>query len=251
MANYYLFFNNIISTLFRFGKKILLYDLINQLLWGETFIAQFWFLWDLFFITILFFIIIFLFRNNHLLILQLLGILSYVLQYSNYNLIFYQTFGKNCLGRFAEMVPYATTGFTFGTYKIIDYLHKCKYNTIILSLLIFILTDKYEVFVIPNGISYSGIKYNIRAICLIFLFSLISLEYIKNKLLLNIFKELSNYTAGVYYLHWSVFLYFKSFIKDIEKGTFLGCFYNYLICYMICFISMRFVRKTLFKYLFS
>ena len=184
-------------------------------------------------------------------ILQLLGILSYVLQYSEYNLIFYRKFSKNCLGRFVEMVPYATTGFTFGTYKTIDYLKKYKYNTIILSLLIFILTDKYNIFIIPNGIAYSGIKYNIRAICLIFLFSLLSSENIKYKLLFNIFKELSNYTAGIFYLHWTVYVYFKSFIKDIKKGTFLGCFYNYLICYLICFISMRFARKTIFKYLFS
>ena len=165
--------------------------------------------------------------------------------------MFYKKISKSCLGRFVEMVPYATTGFIFATYKIIDHLHKYKYNTIIISLLIFILTDKYYIFIIPNGVAYPGIKYNIRAICLIFLFSLLSLEYIKNKLLVNIFKELSNYTAGIYYLHWTVFAYFKPFIKDVEKGTFLGSFYNYLICYMICFISMRIARKTIFKFLFS
>ena len=201
------FLNNNILNLLGIGKKILLYDLINQLLWGESFIIQFWFQWDLFFITILFFILISFCRKNHLFVLQLLGILSYVLQYSEYNLKFYKKIGKNCLGRIAEMVPYATTGFTFGTYKTIDYLKKYKYKTFILSLLIFILTDKYNIFIRPNGIAYSGIKHNIRAICLIFLFSLLSLENIKNKLLFNIIKELSNYTAGIFYLHWTVSIF--------------------------------------------
>ena len=53
-----------------------------QLLWGDGYVGQFWFQWDLIVTTFLFVIIIFTFRKNCLFILILVLILFYYFQYT-------------------------------------------------------------------------------------------------------------------------------------------------------------------------
>ena len=74
--------NNILKLIFNIKLSSTLKDLKNQLLWGNNFIIQFWFLWDLIMITVFFIILIFLLKRNSLFYLQLLGIISYIFQYS-------------------------------------------------------------------------------------------------------------------------------------------------------------------------
>ena len=118
-------------------------------------------------------------------------------------------------------------------------------------MLIYNLVEIFDVFIRPSGVAYQGIKLNVRAISLIFLFSVFPSEYITNKIAIKILREITNYTAGIFYLHWTVFIYLEKFIKPIYKRTLLGCVYNYLICYLICFISMKLVGKTILRNLFS
>ena len=243
--------NLILAKIFKLNKKYSFKDLKMQLLWGNTYMIQYWFQEVLIFTTILFFILIFIFRKNHLFILQLLGIAAYVSQYSKYNLRLYNKFKRESIGRFSELLPFASTGFTLGTFKILDFLNKQRIKTIIFSLLIYNLVEIFDVFIRPSGVVYQGIKLNVRAISLIFLFSVFPSEYITNKIAIKILREITNYTAGIFYLHWTVFIYLEKFIKPIYKRTLLGCVYNYLICYLICFISMKLVGKTILRNLFS
>ena len=117
--------------------------------------------------------------------------------------------------------------------------------------MVFNLVKKYNVFESIKGRLYQGIILNVRSVCLIFIFSLFPSEKIRNPKIINFLKHLTNYTAGIYYLHYNLFLYLKPFVKSINQGSFTGCILIYLICYSISFISMKFVGKTFLRHLFS
>jgi len=250
----YILNNGVLQRINKNNKLYSIKDLKNQLLWGNIFIIQFWFQWDLIMITIILFILIFILKSNYLFYLQLLAFFAYFLQYSGYNLKFYKILraeNRETLGRIAEIFPFTITGLYLGSLNIFDLLNIHKIKTFIFSSLIFCFLEIYSVFSIIKGISYSGIDKNIRAISLIFIFSLSSFEQITNKKIKIFLRHISNYTGGIFYLHYTVYMYFKKFIKLIESGTFLGCITIYLICYLLCFIGAKFSGKTKFKYLFE
>ena len=62
--------------------------------------------------------------------------------------------------------------------------------------------------------------------------------------------NITKYTAGVYYLHIPVYGYSKYYLYHVRKGTFLGVFFIYIICYSICFFGMLLFGKTWLKNLF-
>lgn len=228
-------------------------DLINQLLWGNIFIIQFWFQWDLIMITIFFYLFIFIFEKYHLFGFQLLAIFAYFLQYSEYNLKFYLILkpeNKECLGRIAEVFPFCVTGYSLSSLKVIDFLNYHKIKTLIFSSTIFSLMEIYSIFSEIKGISYFGIDKNLKAITLIFIFEIISPYKISNKYIKRFLRNLTNYTGGVFYLHYTVYLIFKNFIKPIERCTFLGCVIVYFLCYLLCLIGVKISRKSKIKNLF-
>jgi len=250
----YILNNGVLQRITKNNKLYSIEDLKNQLLWGNIFIIQFWFQWNLIMITIILFILIFILKNNYIFYLQLLAFFAYFLQYSGYNMKFYKILraeNRQTLGRIAEIFPFTITGLYLGSLNIFDLLNIHKIKTLIFSSLIFCFLEIYSVFSIIKGISYSGVDKNIRAISLIFIFSLFSSEQITNKKIKIFLRHISNYTGGIFFLHYTVYIYFKKFIKLIESGTFLGCIIIYLICYLLCFIGAKFSGKTKFKYLFE
>ena len=101
-----------------------------------------------------------------------------------------------------------------------------------------------------RGIIYYGIELNIKSLCAVCFFSMFPSEKIKNKYISKFLIIITNYTAGVYYLHMAIHKYFKVYSNDIKRGTFLGVIYCYLICYCISFVGMLIFGKTPLKYLF-
>lgn len=246
--------NNIFNILFSSNFSSSFKSLKNQILWGNVFIIQFWFQWDLISLTILFNIFLFIFRRNYILIFNLLSLLSYILQYSGYNKKFYfklRREKRQCLGRFNEVLPYAVTGFTLSSFKIINKLQNYKVNTLIFSLFIYVFIEKYDIFSKINGVAYAGVKLNISSICIILLFSLTLCENNLNKFIIKLLRHLTNYTAGVFYLHWTIITYLKKHLLIIKKGCFSGCVIIYLICYLISLFGMKLFGKTKLKNLFS
>ena len=247
LNNYIL--NNYITT-----KKYSLNNLKNQFLIGSGIINIFWFQWNLMTLTTLFFIIIYLWKKFHLFLIQIFACIAYYIQYSGYNKMFTKYLideKRLTLGRFFVSVPYASTGFTLASFKILNIIPNYKIQTLFFSIFIFCLLEKYSVFLEITDDSYSGILYNVRAICLIFIFSLFPLNKITNIKIKKILRYITNYTAGVYYLHGKIIRYFKFYIDPIKKGTLCGIFIIYLICYFICFIGMLIFGKTKLKNLFS
>ena len=217
-------FNNIYKFVKKYQRlcsfKILIYQLITGQ--GQE-IFHFWYLFDLIFTTFIFHFIIFISRKNYLFILNILSLFSYYLQYSKYSKnIYYYTHRISGLARENEMIPYAVTGFTIYSMKLLNILEKYKLNTFIICSLVYILTRKFKIFNGFFGVAYNGVKLNILSVCLVINFSLLPLKNIKNRKLEKLLKFMTNNSAGIYYLHRVVQLYFKNIFNDIKKGTFFG-----------------------------
>ena len=247
--------NGLFQRISKIYKKYSFKDLKNQLLWGTIYIIQFWFQWDLIMLTIIYYIIIVLLKKkNYLFFLQLLAFFAYFLQYSGYNLKFYNSLAdenKECLGRIAEVFPFTVTGYYLASLKIFDILNLHKIKTLIFSSLIFCFLEIYSVFSQIKGISYFGIDKNIKAILVIFISSLFPSDKIRNKKIKLFLRYISNYTGGIFFLHYTVYIYFKKFISPIKSGSFFGCIIIYLICYLLCLIGSKISGKSKFKYLFA
>ena len=230
-------------------------DLKYQLLLGSNFISQFCFQWDLLIFTSIYFILIYFLGKNHLFFIQILAFFSYILQYSGYNKKFYNHLKpgqKLSIGRLNEMIPFSSSGFTLGSLNIINSLQNYKKKSLTFCFLILFILAKYSVFSkLEGGVIYPGIILNIKAICLIILFSLFPSNILKDNKKEKIIKYITNYTAGVYYLHIEIIHYFKNRINSIKKGTFLGLIIIYLLCYLIGFTRMIFFGNSKLKYLFS
>ena len=251
--------NNVLNELFKNRSFYKLPDsfnvLKNQLLWGNTFMLQFWFQWEILFINLLFVIIIFIFQIHYLFVLQLLLILCYYLQYSQYYLIknYFPYFPYYCRKNILytlTSIPYAVTGFTLGIFKIIDRLENIKMQTLIISIIIYSLISTYKIFIIIRGKGFQGIYLNIKSLCVFFIFSIFPSDKIKDKNLSKLLIITTNYSAGVFYLHVSLHSYLCRFIKIIQNKTFTGTIITYLLCNFISHFGVLIFGKTKLKYLF-
>lgn len=148
------------------------------------------------------------------------------------------------------MIPFAVTGFTLNSLKVLKILENYKINTIIFSLIIYNLVRDYEIFAHFFGVVYHGIKLNVSSVCIIMIFSIFPLKNIKNKYLADLLKYLTNYSAGIFYLHQVVHLYSNNFFYDIRKGNLLGIINIYFICYLISISGSFIFRNTIIKNLF-
>ena len=224
-----------------------------QLMWGSCYIRQLYFQWDLIMSTLSFIIINSIFRKYSIFILHILLILSYALLYSGYFFNYINNlprYKRTPLGNLLDLFPLSVTGYTLGFYKIINYLHKYKIRTLILSLLTYNVIEDYEILSSVKGIFYPGLKLHIQCLCLIFIFSLFPSEKISNKYLSKILFFITNYTGGVYYLHFNLHHYLIEFFKYFKNTTFTGVIIEYTICYYICFIGTLIFGRTPLKFLF-
>ena len=71
------------------------------------------------------------------------------------------------------------------------------------------------------------------------------------RLILDTLKIITNYTGGIFYLHWTIITYLRNYVNIIKIGSFSGCIFIYFICYILCLIGMKFFGKTKLKNLFS
>ena len=246
-------FNNIlhyikISRNF-FSFKILIIQLITG---AKSGLFHFWFLLDLILITFLFHLIIFFFRQNYLFILNLILLFSYFVQYSNISrIVIYYTYNYNAVSRIHEIIPYAVTGFTLSSLKVLKILDIYKINSIIICLIIYNLVGNYEIFTKFFGVMYHGVKLNVISVCIIIIFSFFPLKNIKSKILSGLLKYLTNYSAGIFYVHQVVQCYSNRFLYDIRKGNLLGIIMIYFISYLISISGSFIFKNTIAKNLFS
>ena len=149
-----------------------------------------------------------------------------------------------------DLFPLSVSGYNLGFYKILNFLHNYKIRTLILSLLIYNVIEDYKIFADVEGAYYPGIRHNIRALCVIFIFSLFPSEKINNKYLSKCIIFITNYTAGVYYIHVILNIYLNNFFDYFKKRNFTVVIIEYTICYYICFFGTLIFGRTPLKYLF-
>jgi surface polysaccharide O-acyltransferase-like enzyme len=207
--------NNLLSFLFLKIKKLSIKNLILQLLTGHVFMTVLWFQYDLIFITLFTFMIHLLFNENivfHILInLKIFGIF---LTYSNYNFYYFSKYDFNkkyTFGRFFEIIPYCITGYIFAYLNIVHILSMHRKTSINILLPILILVIKYKIFLGIKGFLFQGLNLYALTISIFFLFSLIPNEKIRNKNIIKFIEFISNHTAGVYYIHKSLYDYLSIF----------------------------------------
>ena len=238
----------------RFGRLLYLNDLKIQLITGRKYIGVFWFQFNLIFFTLLFYIIAFLFKKNFLFILQTIGIISYILQYSEFNYIFFNKYKgtiSRTLGYFCETVPIAVTSLSFSSINIIKKLEKHRKKAIFFSIIFLFFLFHYNIFSEVKGFAYRGIIKNFGSFFLFITFSLLPFEKIYSLRIILIIKQLTNYTQGIYCLHSIVNSYLKLKFIFIKDSTILGCITIYLTSYYLSYIGIRFFGKTKLKYLFA
>ena len=245
--------NNIYFYIFKRKCFHSLYFFFHHLLNGHILIPSFWFQNILTLTTLLISIIVFLFKNNYILILQIFYILSYQIQYSGQN---YSFFKKNSTfhyrltyGRFLETFPNAISSFLIAASNFTTKLKMYKFKTIILSLMVLIFISKYHYYDILLGFKYGGIRRNIAAILIFFIFFL-PLDKIKNTKIKKLLDIITSYTAGIYYIHDIVGTgFYIKFILGNKIYTLLGNIIIYLRSYMLCMFINKYIGKTKIKIL--
>ena len=137
------FIFNYLFIFFNFySLKSSLYQLITQFLVGRGICGTLWFHFNLIIITIFFFIFSLIFNKNYLSFLQILGVISYLIQFSQINYKFFIRYSDIItfsVGYFAETVPLAVTGLSISSIDIIksSYFKKRNLFIMILTYLIF------------------------------------------------------------------------------------------------------------------
>lgn len=236
-----------LSRIIIFQKTISLYNLMLQLILGSQFMVPLWYLFSMIFLNILFFIITNLFIEQFLLIISLLGISSYIIQYSGLY-VFFDNFSNTIrypLLHTLGIFPISIIGICFGSLKLIKYLENNRKTTLIFSYLFIYFLFKYNIFI--NLIGYHGIEPVFSSFFLFSGFYLFPLDNI-NPFIQKIIKKITSYTNGIYCLQTEISLLVrKLFFID---GNINSIIIIYLISYCISFIGIKIFGKTKLKFLF-
>ena len=249
--------NNTFYIFFRFSiykRKLLFKQLIIQIILGRNYHGVFWFQFNLIFISLLFAILSFIFlKKNFLIILQIIGIFAYYLQYYSLNYKFFFSYNDNLrysVGSIAEMLPIAVTGVVLSSINLIEKLRVVRKQSLLFIIIIFILIFDTDVIISPKGFFYPGILINIGAILFFSFFGLILINESLNKKLILIISYITSFTGGVYYLHTVIRNILIPNISLVKYKTYLGALIIYITCFLICLIGNKILGKTKLKYLF-
>lgn len=234
-------------------RKVKLFHFIKQFIFGHGIHMIFWFQFYLIFLSVFYLIIALIFKKNYLFIFELILIICYLLQYSG---IVFQYFIKfrdyafRHFGSIVEIIPFTVTGLTLASYSLINKINKIKdkKKVVFVTIIILYFIKKYDIIRSCRGFRYPGVSLNVGGIFILISFSFISF---KNKpKVLNFIKHFTNYTGGIYYLHFVVMNIFRNKISYINNKTIFGGFIIYIISYFICFFGIKIFGKTKLKNLF-
>ena len=200
-------------------------------------------------LTVVHILVILLFKKLYNFVLIILILIVFNIQYNGKNLFYFKKY-KIFAGRTVEFFPCTAIGFIIASTGIMNFFKKYRFNTIVVCIYLCYLLIFYNIFESIKGFEVCGFKMFIVSICLFIIFALFPSEKIKNKNIIKIIKQITNYTAGIYYIHVPINNYCKFYIKSIEQQTIKGCMINYLICYFICLIGNVIFGRTILRHLF-
>lgn len=208
---------------------------INESMWFQSVI-----------VVITIFVVPVLFFKHELLMLNLMMVLSYCLQYSEITwhlLMPLQSEFRYPLGRLIECIPFAVLGCLLAKFRIVEKCKKYSFDFAVSIVLLLAIFYKYRFFFNIEGFGYQGIEKSILSILFVCLFSILPLNLSKVKM--NC--EFTNYTLGIYCMHrlianiLEVCIYSKF---DIHVENFVDC----VIIYIICFFVSHFIAIIMPNY---
>ena len=208
-------------------RRISLHDLKLQIIYGRQISVSLWYIFTLLFITIIFFIISKLFQHYFLFIIEIISIIIYIMQYSNYYYIFdgYKINAKLTVISTLNLFPLSSIGLIFSTFNLIKYLKTYRKHTLFFSYLILYFLLRYNIFVDLGG--FKGILFLFSSSCLFVCFFLLPLDN-TNQFYQRIIKRITSYTNGIYCLHMGIHYFLAT--KFDFSGTFINIsieFYSY------------------------
>ncbi len=250
---YYLIYKlfNIIGLV---ALDISIKDLFWQLITGHSHNLDgvLWYQVNLIWLTILFSTIVKVWKSDRKwIVFGMLSLLSLVLQYSGINLSLWGKMRfelRYPLGRLIEMLPIAAVcGLITGHFKVFERIKEMLPRKSLITGLFLVVSFLiiYPVFTVPEGYGCAGIEKIIVAGCFVFFFWLLPFNWCTGKIK-NVIIRLTDYTLGIYCLHFGVHNLLCWFIQPQygwPEGSFLGCCGIYIICY---FLSM-FIAHTPIK----
>ena len=214
-----------------------------QIIFGRQFLIPHWYLFSLLFSTILFYIISNIVKNSFLFSIQLLGISSYIIQYSRYYKFLdrYKDNVRLPLIDTLSILPLFVNGLTLASSKIVDILTINRTKSLVLLCLFIYFLFRYDIF--TNIGTYSGIIHIFVSSSLFFAFYLLPINnfYLCFQ---NLIKQITSYTNGIYCLHTKIRIFINL------DGTLKSIIKLYLLSYFISFIGTKISIKNKLKYLF-
>lgn len=247
---YYIIFK-VVSCFFELNTNWTIQDLIWQIFTGHSskLNATMWYQIDLIFLTLIFFIFFYFFTEKKgVVIIFAMMFFALVFQYSGINTNLFDGLRyelKYPLGRFCEMIPYATLGFCFAFFKIFDKLKKARIETLVFAILFCLFFIKYNVFSGVAGFGYQGIRSIVLAVLVFTVAYFFPFDKIP-KIAKDIIYKISRFTLGIYCMHRLVATLLNGFLSKIIKceiNSFLVCILTYIISYFISYIIYKIPLK--------
>lgn len=248
----------IIDMVYGLGLENGITDMLWQIFSGHNpnLNVTMWFQVDLIYITIFFLAVILIFKKNYILMLYFLGAVALVLQYSGINMVFNDIRFeiKYPFGRFLEMLPLAVIGFMIARDGVLEKIKGRKYLAVSISIFAIFMVNKYIIFTDITGYGYSGIKNILVAASFIILFYFLPLDRLPARYQ-KIVMKLTSYTMGIYCMHQLVYrlacLIVSIYNLNIKTGTFIGCIFIYITCFIFAYLGSMVFGKTKLKSLFD
>lgn len=199
--------------------KIIFYQLII----GCGIHNIFWFQFNLILVSLLFIIIILLFKTKYMIILSILGIFSYIFKYFGYSnkiLMKYNDIAQFSTKYIAGAYVLALTGFILSKFNIINLCQKNRQRLIAKSIAFLFLIKAYSNSIIINFPYLLGFLIIFVAFNFFIISTMLPFDKINNNKLIFIFKQMTNYTGGIYYIHIPIMIIMRDYFEIIKNKTF-------------------------------
>ena len=238
----------IVLIILQIRMDITFTDLLWQIVSGHSpkLNPSMWFQTVLIALTFVFILIFSLIKiKKGLLILFFLTLVSLFFQYSGYNLILFDSLRyelKSPLGRFSEMIPYASLGYLVAHYNLFNRLKTKRKLCLITFGIISLILSLYKLIPTAPGFGYSN-NNNLLVVFFAAGFAyLLPFERVSEKSR-NILKYVTRYTLGIYCMHRLVGE-ILSMIR-LELTGLIRCVIIYIIAFFISFIMCKLSSKYL------
>ncbi len=249
--------NNISFKLFSVGickKELVIKDIYIQILIGAGYHGVFWFQFNLIFISLYFAIITFVFKKYSLNIIKISGVVFFYFHISGIIPYYFQFYKRQSIvniGGLFESMPLAVFGILLGSINYLVIFNDCSITSYFFNIFIIYILFEYDIFIKYPGFRYSNIcLYIIASISLFTLFGSIHFKAIENNNLNLIIRNVTKFTAGIYYIHLRIrdILNQCSFYSlYLNKNTYFHAFAIYIICYIICFTGNKIFKNSKVK----